>query len=186
MSSENALGSWAAKAGVAGIYEETSSWDQLVAEEMRISPEEAERDLGKVTVVALAGVGLLIAAGVLLALNVGFGSESTQGVVVALEEGPSRHGSVYAPVVAYRVGGAKYKVEGSMAVSWNAYDIGDMVTVIYDPSDPGQGTIRDFHQTYFLPCMFGAGGLLFLLGAGGLFAYVARRAGWQILPAKAG
>jgi hypothetical protein len=184
MSRENAVGAWAEKAGLAGIYEETASWEQLVAEEMRISPEEAQRDLAKISMVALIGLGLLIAAGAFLATNAGFGGALTQGVVVHLDERPSRHGSVYAPVVDYRVDGAKYRLEGSMAVSWNAYDVGDKVTVSYDPADPGQATIRDFHQAYFLPCLLGAGGLLFLLGAGGLVAYVGHRAGWQFVPSK--
>jgi hypothetical protein len=178
MSRENGLGAWAYKVGAAGIYEETSSWDQLVAEEMRPSPEEVQRDLANISKMALIGVGLLIAAGVFLALNTGFGTASTQGVVVALDERPSRHGSVYAPVVAYRVDGAQYRVEGSTAVSWNAYDVGDKLTVSYDPADPEQGAIRDFHQAYFLPCLLGGGGLLVLLGAGGLLAYVGHRAGW--------
>lgn len=180
MSRENALGSWADKLGMAGIYEETASWDELVAEETRISPEEAQQDLARISVVALIGVGLLLAAGVFLALQSGSGSASIQGVVVKLEKGSSRHGPIYAPVVDYRVGGTTYRVQGATAVTWNAYDVGDKVNISYDPADPAQASIRDFHQAYFLPCLLGCGGLLFLLGAGGMVAYVGHRAGWFV------
>ena len=69
-----------------------------------------------------------------------------------------------------------------MATSWKPYAIGDEVPVLFSPDDPQSASINSFTSMWLLPLLLGGGGLVFVIGGLGLGTFVARKAGWRLLP----
>lgn len=77
----------------------------------------------------------------------------TTGNVVRLEESNSSEGGccVYSPVVEFNANGQTYSFEGDTASDPPAYDVGEMVNVIYDPSDPDTAQINKWSERWLFP-----------------------------------
>jgi hypothetical protein len=149
-----------------------------------LSMEELSLELKGLSTLALVGLGLLIACGgfFVLSLNYVINGERTEGVVVNLRTGASRHGTTYAPVVYYVVGGEQYRVPNTSASTVRIYRKGQEVPVLYMPDDPGDSKIANFSELYLLPTILGTLGVVCFGAACGLGAYVVRKAGWRLLP----
>ena len=92
-------------------------------------------------------------------------AERTGGTVVGLPGGSSSSSSRRIEVE-YAVGDDIYTITSSVASSPPAMQMGEKVTVLYDPADPADGTIEGFLELWFVPMMFGIFVLadLFVLG----------------------
>jgi hypothetical protein len=186
LSRESSLGAWADKLPPVDEPVGPKAWENVSVASTPATPEELASALKGIGTVLLIGIGLLIGSGVFLLFSLSSvaGRQTVEGVVIDLDERLSRQGTVYAPVVAYVVDQREYELEGSVASSWDIYDIGDAVSVAYHPDDPSDATVADFTQLYFFPTLLGGAGLVFTLGAVGLVAYVAKKSGWRLLPAR--
>ncbi|MFD7023253.1 DUF3592 domain-containing protein [Promicromonospora sukumoe] len=126
----------------------------------------------------LVAVGLLAmaavfgtVAGVLAVRTAGFlaDARAVDGVVVGLDEqysstdeGTTR--STYHAEVAYEVGGQEHGFTDRTGTNPPRYDVGERVTVLYDPADPGNARL-DAAYGYWLETIFGLVALA-LAGAG--------------------
>lgn len=77
----------------------------------------------------------------------------------------------FAPVVRYTVGDEVYEFIPSTSSTPPAYVKGDYVEVMYVPSRPGAGRVRDFLQLWFGPTLLTGIGAMFF-GAGILISVV--------------
>ena len=69
------------------------------------------------------------------------------------------------PVVRYEVGGRPFQITGN-GRSPAQFDVGEKVSISYDPRVPERGRIVGFQQQYLPPfAILGAGVVLFGLGA---------------------
>ena len=80
---------------------------------------------------------------------------TTTGVVVRLEESNSSEGGccVYSPVVEFNANDQVYSFEGGNASDPPAYEIGEVVNVIYDPSDPSTAQIDKWSERWLFPIL---------------------------------
>jgi hypothetical protein len=116
---------------------------------------------GLAQVSRLVGFLVLLVA-LLVAAGGGYAYRSTQrflaravtttGTVVELVPSPGQNGqTMYAPVYTYRDrSGAQHKVQSSVSSSPAGFDVGQAVTVLYDPADAGDGRIRSFSRLWGL------------------------------------
>lgn len=110
-------------------------------------------------------------AGVLAVRTAGFlaDAKAVDGVVVGLDEqySSSENGSTrstYHAEVAYEVGGQALGFTDRIGTNPPRYDVGERVTVLYDPADPGDARL-DAAYGYWLETIFGLVALA-LAGAG--------------------
>ena len=91
--------------------------------------------------------------------------ERASGTVVGLPGGLSVSNSGRI-AVEYAVGDDIYIITSSAATSSPALQLGEDVSVLYDPADPADGTMEGFLELWFAPMMFGIFALadLFVLG----------------------
>ena len=97
--------------------------------------------------------------------------QTTTGTVVRLEESSSGEGGccVYSPVIEFDANGQTYSFEGDNASDPPAYDVGEVVEVIYHPSDPNTAQIDKWSERWLFPLLiipamiFGAGILNFFM-----------------------
>ncbi len=79
----------------------------------------------------------------------------------------SKGGTMYAPVVRYRVAapeggiGASYEAPGSVSSSSRGYHLGERVEVLYLPDAPAEGRIDSFMEQWLLPLILGIFALVF-------------------------
>ncbi len=88
--------------------------------------------------------------------------QRTTGKVVALIRGT--RGSAKAPVFRYSIDGVEYERVGATYSSPPAYEIGEIVTVVYESSSPAEGAIQSFSDQW--------GGPLFAVALAGFFLFV--------------
>lgn len=110
-------------------------------------------------------------------------AEQTTGTVTGLEErtstrrdadGHTRRRTVFVPVVRFTTtDGEAVEFRGSNGSDPPAHDVGDTVTVAYDPDDPSGARIVGFADLYLLPLIFGGVGLV--LTAAGVSVLLVRR-----------
>ncbi|WP_020013724.1 DUF3592 domain-containing protein [Promicromonospora sukumoe] len=126
----------------------------------------------------LVAVGLLVmaavfgtVAGFLAVRTAAFLADArpADGVVIGLDEqySSSDNGSArytYHAVVAYDVGGREYELTDRTGTNPPRYDVGEDVTVLYDPADPGEARLEASYG-YWLETIFGLVALA-LAGAG--------------------
>lgn len=81
------------------------------------------------------------------------GGERTKGNVVRLEESNSSEGGccVYSPVVEFTAGGQTYSFESGNASDPPAYDVGEEVSILYDPAKPETAQIDSFFERWLFP-----------------------------------
>jgi len=79
--------------------------------------------------------------------------ETTTGTVVRMEESDSSEGGccVYSPVVEFDVNGRTHSFESGNASDPPAYEVGEAVDVIYDPSDPDTAQINKWSERWLFP-----------------------------------
>lgn len=130
-----------------------------------------------VGVFLLVGLGMLGGAGYLFVdtrhdIATGVGAE---GVVIDLiAERDSDGDDVYYPRVRFATpAGEPVEFTGSVGSSPPAFDIGEAVAVLYNPSDPRDARIDSFFQLWFAPLILGFLGLVFTaVGGGGIIAFM--------------
>lgn len=79
--------------------------------------------------------------------------ETTTGIVTRLEESSDSDGGccVYSPVVEFEANGRTYSFEGGNASYPPAYDVGEKVSVLYDPADPNTVQINKWTERWLFP-----------------------------------
>lgn len=78
---------------------------------------------------------------------------TTTGTVVRLEESNSSEGGccVYSPVIEFSANGQTYSFESDNASDPPAYEVGEVVDVIYHPSDPNTAQINKWSERWLFP-----------------------------------
>lgn len=130
------------------------------------SPKAALRIVGMVFML-LGAAGLVIAGGVALWTWNGFASRTpVQGTVVELE-GKWGNSTAVRPVVSFvAADGRSYIYRSPVTSSAPMFDVGDAVTVYYDPADPTDAMIDHWTQWFFALLPGGIGIVFFLVGLG--------------------
>jgi hypothetical protein len=79
--------------------------------------------------------------------------ETTIGTVVRLEESDSAEGGccVYSPVIEFDMNGQTYSFEGDNASYPPAYEVGEEVSILYDPANPGTAQINKWTERWLFP-----------------------------------
>jgi len=79
--------------------------------------------------------------------------ETTTGTVVRLEESDTTEGGccVYSPVVEFKVNDQTFSFEGNNASSPPAYNVGEEVSVLYDPANPDIAQINKWMERWLFP-----------------------------------
>lgn len=124
------------------------------------------------------GVGLVI---VLLAVGWGVwnnsqlaGKTRIEGTVVTSPDSDGESG-----VVSFiAADGRRYRAEITSWSVFHSYWSGDTVAVAYDPADPTDARVADFHETFGGPVIIGGFGSLFVLA--GAWAFVSARRGRRL------
>jgi hypothetical protein len=82
---------------------------------------------------------------------------STNGVevestVVRLESSSSSEGgTTYSPVYSYTVNGQKYEYESVNSSNPPAHEVGEQVTLLYDPAHPDKARVNSFFEMWLVP-----------------------------------
>lgn len=114
---------------------------------------------------------------VFLMVGVGFGwsscsllgvAERTEGTVIRLAGNGPRRGT--APVVEFFLDGNRREFQSWLSTSPPQFNVGDKVTVLYDPNDPQRASIESFVTLWLFPTIFGGIGAVMLVAAGVIFA----------------
>jgi hypothetical protein len=79
--------------------------------------------------------------------------QTVTGQVVELEESNSSEGGccVYSPVIEFQVNGQTYSFDGDTASDPPAYEVGEEVSVLYDPADPDTAQINKWSERWLMP-----------------------------------
>lgn len=79
--------------------------------------------------------------------------ETGTGIVTGLEESDSADGGccVYSPVIEFNVDGQTYSFDGENASYPPAYEVGEEVSVLYDPADPNTAQINKWTERWLFP-----------------------------------
>jgi hypothetical protein len=77
----------------------------------------------------------------------------TTGTVIEMEESSTNEGGccVYSPVIEFQVNGQTYTFDGGNASNPPAYQVGETVPVIYDPTDPDTAQINKWSERWLFP-----------------------------------
>jgi Protein of unknown function (DUF3592) len=112
-------------------------------------------------------------------------SQAAAGIVTALKpvtrtDSDSNSDITYAPVFSFKAADGKaYSVTSHASSDPPGFDVGDEVTVLYDPSNPQQARIDTFWQLWAVPVVLGSiGTFFFIIASVFVFAFraLARRA----------
>ena len=101
----------------------------------------------------MVGSGLTV-----VSVTSGAGREPVDGTVVELVGE-----DMTSPVVEYQVEGVSCRVQGGVASSPSAHELGDQVTVLYEKELPGEGHIDTFIERWLLPIVAAVAGFNLLL-----------------------
>ncbi|HYC79252.1 MAG TPA: DUF3592 domain-containing protein [Planctomycetota bacterium] len=103
-------------------------------------------------------------------------ASETDGTVVGMEVSRATKYASYRPIVAYRTtDGVSRTWTAAVGTSPPSYERGERVTVLYEPSDPGDAMIGDGLQLWFGPAFAAVVGLV-LVGFAALLRRSARAA----------
>lgn len=103
-------------------------------------------------------------------------AERAGGTVIRNIRSSDSDGVSYRPVVEFRdATGMRREFASSMSTSWVAYNEGDAVDVLYDPTSPDRASIDSSMERFILPGMFAGMGSLFVFIGGGVIAWRVRR-----------
>jgi hypothetical protein len=125
------------------------------------------------------GVVFVIIAAWMLVSTIQFRerAQSTEGVVVELvSRRGSKGGVTYSPVYEFKDrNGGQHRVQSSTSSNPASYDVGERVTVRYDPARPGDARIDGFMDNWFLPLIFGGIGSIFAVIGGAIGMHGVRK-----------
>ena len=81
------------------------------------------------------------------------GGETTTGTVIEMEESDTSEGGccVYSPVIEFDANGQTYTFEGGNASYPPEYEVGEQVSVLYDPADPETAQINKWSERWLFP-----------------------------------
>lgn len=101
-------------------------------------------------------------------------AEVAPGVVIELLHTRDRDGDVlYRPLVGYQTaGGALVEFASTFESHPPAYEVGEKVTVLYDPTHPDEARLRSFFSLWGIAAVFGTLGSVFFLGGAGAGLWV--------------
>jgi hypothetical protein len=121
----------------------------------------------------VAGLIMLIFGGILGCVGGFFAYKSirfelygkqVEGQVIRMVHGGGK-GNGSKPVVAYKVDGKPFEVEGSISSSPPTYKQGDRAIVYYTPADPSDAQIAGFVERWLFPTVFGGiGSIVSIVG----------------------
>ncbi|MBA0126013.1 DUF3592 domain-containing protein [Haloechinothrix sp. YIM 98757] len=146
----------------------------------------------------LIGLGAALLAAVVVAVVLDRSSagrtESTAATVVEVTErttrtrdtdGQNRTTITYCPTVEYTVDGEPFSHESGICTgSQEGNEVGDEVTVNYDPDDPSDAALDSWAHRWLAPLIVGGAGALFALV--GSILHAAARTGTLTSPAESG
>ena len=121
-------------------------------------------------IMMLLGLGFAAGGGWFVYVNGSFMADAQRaaGIVVRLDAKRGTKGmTLYHPVVAFRAsrGGRRVTFRSRIGLWPSAFEVGESVTVAYQPGDPGKAKIVSILTLWFLPgCMIGLGLLALVLG----------------------
>lgn len=105
------------------------------------------------------------------------------GTVIDLIESRDSESETYHPRVRFvTVSGESVEFTGSVGSDPPGFDIGERVTVLYDPANPSGARIDAFFQLWFAPLAIGILATLFTAGGGGLTVGLLRASNRQTTP----
>ncbi len=130
-----------------------------------------------VGVFLVVGLGMLGGAGYLFVdtrHDVATGVSADGVVIDLIAERDSDGDNVYYPRVRFLTpAGEPVEFTGSVGSSPAAFDVGEPVAVLYNPSAPRDARIDSFFQLWFAPLILGFLGLVFTaVGGGAIVAFV--------------
>jgi hypothetical protein len=129
------------------------------------SPKAALRIIGRVFML-LGLAALLIAGGIAIWTWSSFSAmTATEGTVVELQMKWGNSTAVR-PVVEYTVDGQSYTYTSPVNSSVPLFDVGDKVTIYYDPADPEDSMLEHWTSWFFALLPGGMGMVFFLVGLG--------------------
>lgn len=98
------------------------------------------------------------------------GGAAAAGKVVALKESPATQdsGVTYAPVIEYKVAGRSYTYTSPNSSHPPAYTVGERVTLLYDPADPGRARVDSWWELWLMPALLGGAALVIAVVVNGL------------------
>jgi hypothetical protein len=125
----------------------------------------------------LVGLGMLGGAGYLFVdtrQDVARGAHADGIVIDLIAERDSDGDDVYYPRVRFLTPASEpMEFTGSVGSSPAAFDVGEAVAVLYNPTDPRDARIDSFFQLWFGPLVMGFLGLVFTaVGGGAVIAFV--------------
>lgn len=118
----------------------------------------------------LAGIGMAIFVGayVVDGYDKVLNGERAEAVVLQARDGAK-------PILEFRTGrGERIRIEGKISSSPSPYEVGERVSVFYDPDEPAEALIDTFIERWFMALLFGGFSLVFIAVGGTLFS-IARR-----------
>ncbi len=75
-----------------------------------------------------------------------------QGTVVRLQESQSTDsGTTYSPVFSYTVNGQQYEYESVNSSDPPSHEVGEVVTLLYNPDNPAKARENSFWELWLLP-----------------------------------
>jgi hypothetical protein len=79
----------------------------------------------------------------------------TTGIVVEMEESSDGDGGccVYSPVIEFSAAGQTYTLEGDTASSPPQYEVGEEVSILYDPANPDTAQINKWTERWLMPIL---------------------------------
>jgi hypothetical protein len=110
-------------------------------------------------------------------------ASSAQGTVVALAESTStdsngRRSRIWAPEVEYRLASGETRTfTSSVGSAPPDHQVGERVTVLYDPADPGDARLPDTMSLWLLPIVLSGFGVI--SGSVGATMFVVRAVSWR-------
>lgn len=124
----------------------------------------------------IAGIGLAIFVGAYLVNDYDkvLNGERAEAVVLQARDGTK-------PILEFRTRrGEPIRIEGKISSSPSPYDVGERVSVFYDPADPADALIDTFIERWFMPLLFGGFGLVFI-AVGSILFTLARRSSRRLV-----
>ncbi len=118
----------------------------------------------------IAGFGLAVFIGAYLVNDYDkvLNGERAEAVVLQARDGAK-------PILEFRTRrGEPIRIEGKISSSPSPYDVGERVSVFYDPADPADALIDTFIERWFVALLFGGFGTVFVAVGSTLFAFARR------------
>lgn len=121
---------------------------------------------------SVVGIGLLLGGFAFWQAQTRFVRSSAQAVGTVtdfVKQRDSRNRATYAPQVRFVTSdGQKHEFTSTVSSNPRGFEVGDKVTVLYDPAAPNTAQINTFLQLWFGPVLLAGMGFVFSTVGGGL------------------